>query len=1057
MSIEPEPSIPRLAVAQEFEVHVEPDRYTSIRIFLMQEGTRVTFASSVVPKVLRELIGAQKSSPSVERDLTDFLNQHGDRFDVHFHTEHGVVKTRWENSISLGAKTELDLTGGRIRVRKAVLDKDHPDVVVPEFARVGERLVVDLENNRLISLADTSGWYIADLLHESVSSMTASAPADPLTYEPEEDPDPEAAFLAQTYTSVLKMSSARSSQDEKFQVSSEPFEIALAHFNDRKVSYPKEQRTGYLKDLILKVAGQPAEARESQLSFRVTLARKGGSSNMSVKGSCLWDGQWFDFGGNFFKYFEHLHSMRSSRLKRKPLKRRLAEAAFRLLFETDETRAEKTIELEMAKLSLEDPQARWEAEEYLRRFFKTFVMHEVENMLATREAWCWASVDHKKLGLVFSVVQETFGGDLLEWLERQEKEVAPLELFLHLRSLHARLGTHGIQLCFNQRSVQNARFRVKVGAVQKSGLDWFEVHPEVTWNGTPVSESEWRAILENQGILENGENLWVLDPQSLKTLEMMKELLRRPSRKNGPVGDPASAAAGRRVPRLHVLDWVHLRQWGAEVELAPENERWIRRLLSFETMGAKELPQRFRGQLRDYQKEGYEWLAFLYEHGLGGCLADDMGLGKTVQAIAFLGGIHEGKFSLLSKKPPQGPHLVVVPTTLVFNWKQEFQNFYPDLSVVEYTGSSRAGGLSGADVLLTTYDLMRREEKFFRGQRFHVVIFDEAQFMKNITAKRTASARGLKSDFVLTLTGTPLENHLGEYYSILDISLPGLLGPYEEFKRLGFSDPTDRLKKRAAPFVLRRTKDKTLKELPPKTENEVYLRMSPRQKALYQKVVSSVRRTVDKAFEQNSAPQASLTALTAILRLRQVCVSPRLLDRKIHERSPKIEFLLSKLREIVEEDHSALIFSQFTSFLDVLEEEIKKEKLEYFRMDGRTPKTARKSLVDAFQCGAGAPLFLISLKTGGVGLNLTRASYVFHIDPWWNPAVENQASDRVHRIGQKKNVFVTRLLMERTVEEKMVLLKKKKAQLYREVLDGALPKSGKAGFLTKDDFEFLLA
>jgi non-specific serine/threonine protein kinase len=328
--------------------------------------------------------------------------------------------------------------------------------------------------------------------------------------------------------------------------------------------------------------------------------------------------------------------------------------------------------------------------------------------------------------------------------------------------------------------------------------------------------------------------------------------------------------------------------------------------------------------------------------------------------------------------------------------------------------------------------------------------------MKNIAAKRTASARRLECDFVLTLTGTPLENHLGEYYSILDISLPGLLGSYEEFKRLGFSDPIERLKKRAAPFVLRRTKDKTLKELPPKTENEVYLRMSPRQKALYQKVVSSVRRTVDKAFEQNTAPQASLTALTAILRLRQVCVSPQLVDRRIDERSPKIEFLLSKLREVIEEDHSALIFSQFTSFLDVLEEEIKKEKLDYFRMDGNTPKSARKSLVDAFQCGAGAPLFLISLKTGGVGLNLTRASYVFHLDPWWNPAVENQASDRVHRIGQKKNVFVTRILMERTVEEKMVVLKKKKAQLYREVLDGMLPKSGKAGLLTKEDFEFLL-
>ena len=216
-----------------------------------------------------------------------------------------------------------------------------------------------------------------------------------------------------------------------------------------------------------------------------------------------------------------------------------------------------------------------------------------------------------------------------------------------------------------------------------------------------------------------------------------------------------------------------------------------------------------------------------------------------------------------------------------------------------------------------------------------------------------------------------------------------------------------------------------------------------------------MKKRVQEVFKEQAPAQASLTALTAILRLRQVCVSPRLVEAKALERSPKMEYLLAKLSELVSEDHSAIVFSQFTSFLDVLEEELKQEKLEYSRMDGSTPTGKRNTLIDAFQCGASAPIFLVSLKTGGVGLNLTRASYVFHLDPWWNPAVENQASDRVHRIGQKKNVFITRLLMRHAVEEKMVLLKKKKAALYRQVLEGGA-RPGRSGLLTKEDFDFLL-
>ena len=986
-----------LSPKQDFEVHLEADRF-SIRLFLTHHGARISSASGFIPKALHELIQSQKNSISFEKNLAEYLERSEPALPLHLRTESGVVRLFWDASPCI-AKTELDLSHGRVRIQRLLADKKDPDRPMRRFTRIGESLVADLEGGRLLLLADSSGWYLADLLQEAHGEALPACSS---------------------------------------------FEISSGLFNDKRVSYPAEQRAGYLKDLVLKAGGEATLAEKGELSFRVTMERVEGVPEMALKGACFWDGQWFGLSENFFKYFEHLHVMRAGCLRKKPVKRHLANAALRLLSERSELRAEKAIELELAQLSL-DATSRWEAGEYLRRFFRMFVLHNNESLLIKRDGWHFVEADLSKFGLLFSELQRFFGGELLDWLVQQEKKILVGVLFENLRKLHARLEVEDIQLCYRDRPVKKARFRVSVGA-RKTRTDWFEMRSEVGWDGRTLSPDEWRAIVENRGMIEESGELWMLEEPSLKTLETLRELVqdgRASKKENGPA----------QIPRLHVLDWLQLRRLGAELRLSPEDERFMRRLLRFEKLESVLLPQAFRGTLRDYQKEGYDWLAFLYRHGLGGCLADDMGLGKTVQAIAFLGGLREGKIV----RPMQvvRTHLVVVPPTLVFNWKREFEKFYPDLDVREY-GVVRGSALEGAEVILVTYESLRRDQKYFQRRRFGAAIFDEAQYMKNLSAKRTASARRLRSDFTLTLTGTPLENHLGEYYSILDLSAPGLLGSYQDFRRRSLTDPLDRLKKRAAPFVLRRTKDKTLKELPPKTETEVYLRMSVKQNTLYRTVVAQLKRDVRKAYEQKPASHASLSALTAILRLRQICASPKLLDRRAQERSPKIQYVLSKLREVVEENHSALVFSQFTSFLDVLEEEIKAEKLDYFRMDGSTPKSKRKDLVDAFQCGAGAPIFLISLKTGGVGLNLTQASYVFHLDPWWNPAVEDQASDRVHRIGQKKNVFVTRLLMQNTVEEKIMMLKKKKSDLYRQVLEGCGPKSVMTGALSKEDFEFLL-
>jgi SNF2 family DNA or RNA helicase len=342
---------------------------------------------------------------------------------------------------------------------------------------------------------------------------------------------------------------------------------------------------------------------------------------------------------------------------------------------------------------------------------------------------------------------------------------------------------------------------------------------------------------------------------------------------------------------------------------------------------------------------------------------------------------------------------------------------------------------------------------------FHVIVFDEAQAVKNIRADTTGAVRRLKGRFKIALTGTPLENHLGEYFSVMDLCVPGLLGEYDRFKtdlkRIA-GRALDQVLRRTRPFILRRTKAEILQDLPPKIEHEVFLELTDRQKALYKQTVDQVRSTIDDAYRTKTSGQAQLIALTAILKLRQVCLSPRLLTNQANETSPKLGFLVERLHVLRDEGHSALVFSQFTSFLDLVQEACIRHGLLYHRLDGSTAPTARKARVTAFQTGEQPSVFLLSLKAGGQGLNLTRASYVFHLDPWWNPAVERQASDRAHRIGQRRTVSIVRILMRHSIEEKMVALKQRKLELYDAVMAGVVRGSGQ-GVLTKADFDFLLS
>ncbi|QWV95671.1 DEAD/DEAH box helicase [Geomonas oryzisoli] len=660
--------------------------------------------------------------------------------------------------------------------------------------------------------------------------------------------------------------------------------------------------------------------------------------------------------------------------------------------------------------------------------------------LSKEGEWLAVTVAVGRQGRLLELLAEHFGFDIF-W---QSEGVGRLAvdrktLMRQLSELKSTLAAEGFALALAGEDLQTASWTFTLDAT-RSSIDWFELRPEIRADGELVDEAELLEALQGGGVFRRGNSLFVLDPMTSNTLALMA---------------PHAKREVVRVPRLQILDWITLRRNGVRVLLSPEDERIFESLTRFESIPRRSPPTELKATLRNYQLDGYSWLAFLYEHRFGACLADDMGLGKTIQAIALLAGLKEG--GIEPQRPCDVPHLVVVPPTLIFNWESELARFYPALKVGVYRGQGRRAEFSGVDLVLTSYGVIQRDIDVLSEIPFHVIVFDEAQAVKNIHAETTGAVRRLKGRFKVTLTGTPVENHLGEYFSVMDLALPGLLGPYEQFRRQMGREGTEFLEtliRRTHPFILRRSKDMIAAELPPKVETDIYLEMSPRQKALYARTVTEVRETVARAFSSNSAGQARIIALTAILKLRQICLCSRLILPDAADRSPKVDFLVEQLHELFAEGHSVLVFSQFTSFLDIVQQGLAQRGIVSSRLDGTTPVARRKELVQNFQNSQEPGVFLLSLKAGGRGLNLTRASYVFHLDPWWNPAVESQASDRAHRIGQKRQVTITRLLMRHSIEEKMMELKKRKLKLYRALLEDAENEGAVA--IGREDFEFLL-
>jgi hypothetical protein len=502
-------------------------------------------------------------------------------------------------------------------------------------------------------------------------------------------------------------------------------------------------------------------------------------------------------------------------------------------------------------------------------------------------------------------------------------------------------------------------------------------------------------------------------------------------RKSGAKLQPSAAETGL---ALHPGALAALRELAdptSGFELDEDTQRWLARVAELEGKDV-ELPPNLRAELRAYQRSGYQWLSRLAELGLGACLADDMGLGKTLQII-----------SLVLRRA--GPTLVVAPTSVCVNWTNEIARFAPELRVMEYLGKARRRQLEqfllqGPGVVVTSYALLQQDAAQLAQVRWDTAVLDEAQFIKNATSLRAKAAYRLQADVRIAASGTPLENHLGDVWSIFHFLNPGLLGEWKDFRR-EFLRPieTDRdeaaqaeLRRRLEPYILRRTKARVLAELPALTEVTHEVRFSETEKVRYAVLRKQVH---DKLFTAAGRRDNKLEVLAEITRLRRFCCHPRLIFPDAEAESSKIDAFLELAEELAENQHRALVFSQFVDFLSLVREQLDERRIAYEYLDGSVPKAQRQRRVDAFQKGA-APLFLISLKAGGFGLNLTAADYVIHLDPWWNPAVEAQATDRAHRIGQKRAVTVYRLLMRHSIEESVTQLHTRKRELAAALLDG---------------------
>ncbi|MEO6758377.1 MAG: SNF2-related protein, partial [Saprospiraceae bacterium] len=581
------------------------------------------------------------------------------------------------------------------------------------------------------------------------------------------------------------------------------------------------------------------------------------------------------------------------------------------------------------------------------------------------------------------------------------------------------------------------RGAIKIRA--SSGIDWFDMQVEIAFGDQLASLADVRkAILKKQNYVQLSDGSLGMLPE--EWIEKYASLF-----KFGQVkGDEL------KLSKLHfsLIDDLYAQIDDEKIQQEIQDKK--QKLLYFKEIQDVPLPKNITATLRDYQVEGYKWLNFLDEFSWGGCLADDMGLGKTLQVLSFL---QEQK-----NRFPDAVNLVVVPTTLLFNWQAEVDKFAPELRIHLHRGIGRQrdmGFLKTCDIVLTTYGTLRSDIETFKKVKFNYVVLDESQAIKNPDSLTSKAVKLLHAKNRLVMTGTPVENNTFDLYSQMDFLNPGLLGG-QEFFRTEFATPIDKfrdeekameLRKLIYPFLLKRTKEEVAKDLPDKTETILYCEMGPKQRKVYDTFREAFRQRIVDKMAVEGKEKSSFLILEALLKLRQICDSPALLsdDADYGNDSAKLDEIIREIEENAG-NHKILIFSQFLKMLDLIRQHLDKAGINYEYLDGST--VDRASRVRNFQESKQCRVFLMSLKAGGVGINLTEADYVYLVDPWWNPAVEQQAIDRTHRIGQEKKVFAYKMICKDTVEEKILILQDRKKDIAKDLIS---TEQGLIKKLTQDD------
>lgn len=567
--------------------------------------------------------------------------------------------------------------------------------------------------------------------------------------------------------------------------------------------------------------------------------------------------------------------------------------------------------------------------------------------------------------------------------------------------------------------------RMKVNV--SSGIDWFDVHIEIQFGDQLVNLKDVRkAIFKNENYVKLGDGtLGLLPDEWLKKYATLFKM--------GNVKED-----GIEVSKMHFSIVDELYNEITDKEIIREIEEKKEKLLNFSNIKETPVPDKIKAKLRDYQIGGFNWLNFLNDFGWGGCLADDMGLGKTLQMLTFL---QHQKLKIKEKFTS----LVVSPTTLIFNWENEVEKFTPNISIYAHSGTDRpktTRKFSNYDIIITSYGTLISDIEFLSKFSFRYVILDESQSIKNPASKRYKAARLLQARNRFALTGTPIENNTFDLYSQMNFLNPGLLGNMEFFKK-EFSTPidkygdkskTEQLKKLVYPFLLRRKKEHVAKELPDKTETVLYCEFENRQRKVYDAFKNRYRNKIMNKIEDVGIKKAGIYILEGLLKLRQICDSPALLNNEedYGDDSIKADELMRHIKEKTG-DHKILVFSQFLGMLALIRKRIENENIDYEYLDGSTKN--RRQCITRFQNEEKCRVFLISLKAGGLGINLTKADYVYIVDPWWNPAVEQQAIDRTHRIGQDRHIFAYKMVCKDTVEEKILQLQEKKKRIAKDLID----------------------